>query len=109
MSEDKSHTTEIKEHNTPFIIVPLYSKECNELIFFLPGSSLSEIKFKNYYLSNYGKPRANYKSIHFIINGKELNDEEIQTVSLSDSNNEIFYLYKITKKFLICIIILKLF
>ena len=75
---------------TPFTTVPLYNKECNELIFFLPGSSLSEIKFKNYYLSNNGKPTTNYKSIHFIINGKELNDEEIQTISLSDSNNEFF-------------------
>ena len=46
-----------------------------------------------------GKPTTNYKSIHFIINGKEMNDEEIQTISLSDSNNEFIYLYKNIKEF----------
>ena len=40
MSENKIQTTEIKGHDTPFIIVPLYNKECNELIYFLPVSSL---------------------------------------------------------------------
>ena len=60
MSKNKYKTAEIKEHDTPFIIVPLYNKECTELIFFLPCSSLSEIKFKNYYLSNNGKPTTNY-------------------------------------------------
>ena len=39
----------------------------------------------------------------------DFNDEEIQKISLSDSNNEIFIYIKITKNFLICIIILKLF
>ena len=29
MSENEIQTTEIKEHDTPFIIVPLYNKECN--------------------------------------------------------------------------------
>ncbi len=43
---------------------------------------MSGIKFKNYFISNNGKPTTNYKSIHFIINGKELNEEEIQTIIL---------------------------
>ena len=61
MSENKIQTTEIKEYDTPFIIVPQYNKEFSELIFFLTGSSLSKIKFKNCYLSNNGKPTTNYK------------------------------------------------
>ena len=44
MSENRIQTTEIKEHDIPFIRVPLYNKECNELIFFLPGS-FAEIKW----------------------------------------------------------------
>ena len=76
---------------------------------FLPGSSLSEIKFKNYYLSNNEKPTTYFESIYFKINGKEFYDEEIQKILLRYTNNEFFYLYKETMKFLICIIILKLF
>ena len=77
MSENKIQASEMKEYNIPFIIVPEYNHDCTELISILPGSSLSEIKFKNHYLSNNGKPTTNYTSIHFIINGKESNDEEI--------------------------------
>ena len=97
--------SEIKEYETPFIITPLYNKDCTELIFLLPGHSISEIKFKNYFLTNNGKPTTNYKSIHFIINGKELNEDEVQKFILRDETCEIFF-YKI---FLICIIISKLF
>ena len=32
MSENKYQTTAMKEHDTPFII-PLYNKECTELMF----------------------------------------------------------------------------
>ena len=38
---------------------------------------------------NNGKPTTNFKSIHFIMNNKELNEEEIQNYILSDPNNEI--------------------
>jgi len=34
MSENKYQTAEMKEHDNPSIIVPLYNKECTELIFF---------------------------------------------------------------------------
>ena len=40
--------SEIKEYETPFIITPLYNKDCTELIFLLPGHSISEIKFKKF-------------------------------------------------------------
>ena len=82
----------MKEYNIPLKLTPEYNHDCTEIIFFI--FSLSEIKFKDYFLSNNGKPTTNYKSIHFIINGKELYDEEIQTISLSDTNNEIIYYIK---------------
>ncbi len=72
-----SRNTEIKECNVPIILEPQFNYDCSELIFFLPGSLLLDIRFKNYFLLNNGKPTTNYKSIHFIINGKELNEEEI--------------------------------
>ena len=49
---------------------------------------------KNYFIINRGKPTTNYKSIPFVMNGKELNDEEIQNYILSDPNNEIINLYQ---------------
>ena len=61
MSENKIQTQKMKEYNIPLKITPEYNHDCTELIFFLPDSSLSEIKFKNYYLSNNGKPTVNYK------------------------------------------------
>ena len=78
--------SEIKENEIPFIITPLYNKDCTELVFLLPGHSISEIKFKNYFLTNNGKPTTNYKSIHFII--KELTEEETQNFTLKDPNNK---------------------
>ena len=93
-----SQNTELKEREIPHLIVPQYNKDCSELIFFLPGSSLSEIKFKNFFLSNNGKPTTNFKSIHFIINGKELSREEIENFSFEDTNNELFFLYKNNKE-----------
>ena len=108
MSEN-TKCIELKECEIPYLIAPQYNKDCSELIFFFPGSSLSEIKFKNYFLYNNGKPTTNYKSIHFIINGKELNEDEVQKFILRDETCEIFYLHKTTKIFLICIIISKLF
>ena len=62
--------------------------------FILPGVSLTYIRFRNYFLSNNGKPTTNYKSIHFVINGKELKEDEIQNFSFEDINNELFFLYK---------------
>ena len=75
MSENKSQTIEMKEYNISLKLTPEYNHDCTELIFFI--CSLSRIKFKDYFLSNNGKPTTNYKSIHFIINCKELNEEEI--------------------------------
>ena len=82
-----------KEYKIPFSLAPKYKKEYNELFFFFPPSLISEISFKNYYISNHGKPTTNYKSIHFIMNNKELNEEEIQNYTLSDPENEIIILY----------------
>jgi len=97
MSEN-TKCIELKECEIPYLIAPQYNKDCSELIFFFSGSSLSEIKFKNYFLYNNGKPTTNYKSIHFIINGKELNEEEIQNFSFEDNNNELFFLFKNNKE-----------
>ena len=104
-----SRNSELKELNVPIILKPKFNYDCSELIFFLPGSLLIDIRFKNYFLSNNEKPTPNYKSIHFIINGKELNEEEIQNFSFEDINSELFFYTKIIKKYLIFVIILKLF
>ena len=83
--------------DVPIIIKPQFNYDYSEIIFFLPGSILSEIKFKNYFISNNGKITTNYKSIHFIINGKELNEEEIQNFSFEDMNNDLYFSYKSNK------------
>ena len=64
MSENKIQTTEMKEYNIPLKLKPEYNHDCTELIFFI--CSPSEIKFKNYFLSNSGKSTTNYKSIHLL-------------------------------------------
>jgi hypothetical protein len=65
----------------------------NRIIFLFPYVSLNEMKFENYYISNNRTPTSNYKSIHFIIGGKELTEDEIQNFTLKDPNNEILNLY----------------
>ena len=89
-----SQNTELKEHNVPIILKPKFNYDCSKLIFFLPGALLIDIRFKNYFLSNNEKPTTNYKSIHFIINGKELNEEEIQNFSFEDINSDFFFIQK---------------
>ena len=86
--------SEIKEYKIPFSLAPKYDNECKELLFYFPSSLISEIIFKNYYISNHGKPTTNYKSIHFFMNNKELNEEEIQNYILSDPENEIMTFYQ---------------
>jgi hypothetical protein len=83
------------ECNIPYILAPKYNKECNELLFYFPSSLIPEITFKNYFISNHGKPTTNYKSIHFIINNEELTEEDVQNYILSDPNNEIFQILSI--------------
>ena len=86
----------INYQEVPIKIKPQFNgySDYSEIIFFLPGEILPEIKCKNYFISNNGKVTTNYKCIHFIINGKELNEEEIQKISVEDINNESFLLYK---------------
>ncbi len=79
----------MKEYYVPYYLLPQYNKECTELYFYFPCICLSEIKFENYYISNNRKPTTNYKSIHFIMGGKELTEEEIKNYTLTDPNNEI--------------------
>ena len=50
---------------------------------------MTDITLKDYYISNNGKPTTNYKSIHFIMNNKESNEEEIQNYIISEPENEI--------------------
>jgi hypothetical protein len=84
-----------KQYYIPFSIVPRYNKECNELLFYIPlASFMTDITFKDYFISNHNKPTTNYKSIHFIMNNKELNEEEIQNYTLSDPENEIIIFYQ---------------
>jgi hypothetical protein len=71
------------ECNIPYILKPKYNKECNEYYlfsFFLNYGLIPEITFKNYYVSNHGKPTTNYKSIHFIINNKELKKKNYKII-----------------------------
>ena len=48
-----------------------------------------ETKFENYYISNNRQPTTNYKSIHFIMGGKELTEEELQKFTFKGPNHEI--------------------
>ncbi len=51
-----SKNTEMKEYDIPFSLAPRYNKECNELLFNFPTTAIYEIKFKNHFISNDGKP-----------------------------------------------------
>jgi hypothetical protein len=59
---------------------------------------MTDITFKDYFISNHNKPTTNYKSIHFIMNNKELNEEEIQNYIISDPKNEIVIFYQDKKE-----------
>ena len=96
ISKYKYIDLEMKEYYIPYYLLPQYNKECTELYFYFPCICFSEIKFENYYISNNRKPTTNYKSIHFIIGGKELTEEEIKNYTL-DPNNEIINSYKNNK------------
>ncbi len=50
------------------------------IIYYFHTTAIYEIKFKKYFISNHGKPTTKSKSIHFIMNNKELNEEEIQII-----------------------------
>jgi hypothetical protein len=36
----KNTNTDIKEYNIPFCLAPKYKKECNELLFYFPSTSI---------------------------------------------------------------------
>ena len=86
-----SRNQEIKEHYQPFKLISKYNKESTELIFFFDTYRNSKINFNNFYLANHGKQITNYKSIHFIINGKELNEEKLKNFKLEIPFNEHQY------------------
>ncbi len=69
------------------------TKNVQNYIYF-PCVYLGETKFENYYISNNSKTITNYKSIHFIMGGKELTEQEIQNFTLKDPKNEIINLNK---------------
>jgi hypothetical protein len=83
----------MKEYYVPCTLLPQYNRECTDIYFFFPYVSLNEIEFENYYISNNRTPTTNYKSIHFVIGGKELTVEEIQKFTLKDPKNEILDFY----------------
>jgi hypothetical protein len=68
---------------TIYLVRPQYNRECTELYF-----------FENYHISNNRQPTTNYESIHFIMGGKELTEEEIKKYTLEDPKNKIINLYK---------------
>ena len=79
-----------KQYYIPFSIIPRYNKECNELLFYIPlASFMTDITFKDYFISNHNKPTTNNKSILFIMNNKELNQEEIQNCIISDPKKKL--------------------
>jgi hypothetical protein len=75
----------MKEYYVPCTLLPQYNRESTELYFYIHCLYLGEIKFEKYYISNNKTPTTNYKSIHFIMGGKELKKE----VTLKDPKNEI--------------------
>ncbi len=62
----------MKERNAPYSLIPQYDKECTELFFYFPLRTIYKIKFNNYFPLNNGIPTINYKSIHFVMDCKEL-------------------------------------
>jgi hypothetical protein len=50
---------------------------------------MTDITFKDYFISNHNKPTTNNKSILFIMNNKELNQEEIQNCIISDPKKKL--------------------
>jgi hypothetical protein len=84
----------MKEYYVPYTLahnITANVLRLTELRFVFSYVSLNEIKFENYCMSNNRTSTTNYKSIHFIIGGKELTEEQIST--LKDPNDEIFNLH----------------
>ena len=77
MPRRRKEIIEIKEFIKPSRLLPIHNDDYTELIFFLCSCTQKVVKFKDFYVSNHGQKSQNYKSYHFIIGGKELNDDEI--------------------------------
>ncbi len=75
--------SELKEYNIPESRTPIYNEDFTELCFSFPCTSLSGIEFKNY-LFQIMENQHYIINQYIIINGKELNEEEIQTIVLTD-------------------------
>ncbi len=88
ISKYKYIDLEMKEYYVPYTLLPQYNKECKEQYFYFPCFYLGEIKFENYYISNNRTPTTNYKSIHFIMGGKELTEQETQKFTLKVPKNK---------------------
>jgi hypothetical protein len=102
-----SENTEMIEYNIPFAL-PRNIIKSDEIFYYFPSTSILVITFKNYFISHHRKATTEYKSLHFIMNKKELYEEEIQNYVLSDPKNEIMTFCQEKRNFSIRIIISEL-
>ena len=69
-----------KTYNIPVCLSTTISKKgSRELIFDISPFEKQPSRLKYYYLSEHGQEIGCYESIQFIINGKELDDDEIDS------------------------------
>ena len=67
-------------YNIPVCLSSTISKKgSRELIFYIMPFEKQPLILKDYYLSEHGQEIGCYESIQFIINGKELDDDEIDS------------------------------
>ncbi len=73
----KTKNKELKEFNIPFIFTQYIIKNVMNYLLFSFYFNISYY-IKKYYISNHRESTTNYKSIHFMMNNKESNEEMIQ-------------------------------
>ncbi len=72
-------------------------KGSRELIFYVRPFEKQPIILKDYYFSEHGQEIGCYESIQFIINGKELDDDEIDSF---EGYSKIYIEYKSIQDFM---------
>ena len=69
----------LKSYNIPICLSGTFKKGSKEVIFYISPFEKRVLSFKDCYISEYGREIDCYESIEFIINGKELDDDEIDS------------------------------
>ena len=106
MPRRRKEIIEIKEFIKPSRLLPIHNDDYTELIFFLCSCTQKVVRFKDFYVSNHGQDSQNYERYHFITDGKELNDDEIdkfeKKFTLDDYTKENFDIFNKNNYIKIC-------